>query len=170
MGFLLFSMYFKFLALVFLDFMYVLRYGNMVVEYGYIDVLMSLIYGFCWYNAYSTCLHFCFSFLCIVLCFVLCCAYHVHDKTPLRCFCVSLWIPLNIKFVGIIKFLWFWNIKWLCIFTLCPSLHTFAYDAHTHAHWHVEWLVPWIYHDLMIFFFTYHFFFELLFKFQFLGF
>ena len=47
MRFLLFSMNFKFLALVFLDFMYVLRYGNMVVEYGYIDVLMSLIYGFC---------------------------------------------------------------------------------------------------------------------------
>ena len=45
MGFLLFSKYFKFLALVFLDFVYMLRYGNMVVEYGCVDVLMSLIYG-----------------------------------------------------------------------------------------------------------------------------
>ena len=83
MGFLLFSMYFKFLALIFLDFVYMLRYGNMVVEYGFVDVLMSLIYGFCWYNAYSTCLHFCFSFLCIVLCFVLCCV--VHTMFMIKC-------------------------------------------------------------------------------------
>ena len=98
-------MYFKFLTLVFLDFVYMLRYENMIVEDGVVDFLMSLIYGFCWYNAYSTCLNFFFSFLCIVLCFVLCCAYYVHDKTSLRCFCVSLWIPLNIKVVGIIMFL-----------------------------------------------------------------
>ena len=39
-------MYFKFLALVFLDFLFMLRYGNMVVEYDFVDVLMSLIYGF----------------------------------------------------------------------------------------------------------------------------
>ena len=37
--------------------------------------------------------------------FVLWCAYHVHDKMPLRCFCVLLWIPWNTKFVGIIMFL-----------------------------------------------------------------
>ena len=95
LSFLLFSMYFKFLALVFLDFVYMLRYGNVVVEYVFVDVLKSLIHGFCWfcwYNAYSTCLHVCFSFLYSVLCFVLCCAYHVHDKKSLRCFYVSLWI------------------------------------------------------------------------------
>ena len=34
-------------------------------------------------------LHVCYSFLCIVLWFVLCCAYHIHDKMSLRCFCVS---------------------------------------------------------------------------------
>ena len=105
MSFLLFSMYFKFLVLVFLDFVYMLRYGNMVVEYGFVDVLMSLIYGFCWYNVCSTCLHVCSSFLSIVLCFVLCCSYYFHDKMSLRCFCVSLWIPLNTKIVGIIMFL-----------------------------------------------------------------
>ena len=49
MGFLLFSVYFKFLALVFLDFVFMLRYENMVVEYGSFDVLMSMIYGFCWF-------------------------------------------------------------------------------------------------------------------------
>ena len=41
----------------------------------------------------------------VLCCVVLCCAYHVHDKMSLRCFCVSLWIPLNIKVVGIIMFL-----------------------------------------------------------------
>ena len=101
-------MYFKFLALVFLDFVYMLSYGNMVVEYGFVDVLMSLIYEFCWfcwYNVCSTCLHVCSSFLSIVLCFVLCCAYHFHNKMSLRCFWVSLWIPLNTKIVRIIMFL-----------------------------------------------------------------
>ena len=50
-------------------------------------------------------LHVCSSFLCIVLCVVLCCPYHVHDKMSLRCFCVSLGIPLSTKFIGIIMFL-----------------------------------------------------------------
>ena len=36
--------------------------------------------------------------------FVLCCAYHVHDKMSLRCFCVFLWTPLSTKIVGIIMF------------------------------------------------------------------
>ena len=49
MGFLLFSLYFKFLALVFLDFVFMLRYENMVVEYGSFDVFMSMIYGFSWF-------------------------------------------------------------------------------------------------------------------------
>ena len=77
MSFLLFSMYFKFLALVFLDFVYMLRYGNMIVEYGFVDVLISLIYGFCWfcwYNAYSTCFT-CVFFIfmhCNMFCVVLC--------------------------------------------------------------------------------------------------
>ena len=94
---------------------------------------------FCWfcYNAcstYFTCLFFIlmhWTMLCVV------CAYHVHDKMSLRYFCVSLWIPLSTKIVGIIMFPWFWNIKWLCFFfflTFCPSLHTFAYDAYTHTH------------------------------------
>ena len=51
--------------------------------------------------------HVCSSFLCIVLCFVLCCAYHVHDKMSLRCFCVFLWTPLSTKIVVIIMFLCF---------------------------------------------------------------
>ena len=73
MGFLLFSMYFKFLALVFFDFVYMLRYGNMVVAYGFVDVLMSMIYGFCWYNAYSTCFTRLFFILmhCTMRCVVL---------------------------------------------------------------------------------------------------
>ena len=100
-------MYFKFLALVFLDFVYMLRYGNMDVEYGFIDVLMSLRYGFCWfcwYNAYSTCFTCLFFIFMHSTMFVLNCSYHVHDKMSLRYFCVSLWIPLNTKFVGIIMF------------------------------------------------------------------
>ena len=66
-------MYFKFLALVFFDFVYMLRYGNMVVEYGFVDVLMSMIYGFCWYNAYSTCFTCLFFILmhCTMHCVVL---------------------------------------------------------------------------------------------------
>ena len=48
-------------------------------------------------------------FLCLIFVhctmFVLCYAYHVDDKMPLRCFCVSLWMPLNTKVVGIIMFL-----------------------------------------------------------------
>ena len=50
-------------------------------------------------------LHVCASFFIHYIMFVLCCAYHVHDKISLRCFCVSLWIPWNTKFVGIIMFL-----------------------------------------------------------------
>ena len=119
--FLLFSMYFKFLVLVFLDFVYMLRYGNMVVEYGFVDVLPSMIFGFCWfcwYNAYSicfTCLFFILmhhTMLCVVG------AYYIHDKMSFRCFCTSLWIPLSTKIVRIIMFPWFWNIKWLFVFFL----------------------------------------------------
>ena len=87
MGFLLFSMYFKFLALVFLDFVYMLRNGNMVVEYGFVDVLMSRIYGFCSFffgiMLILHVLHVCSSFLCIVLCFVLCCV--VHTMFMIKC-------------------------------------------------------------------------------------
>ena len=53
-------------------------------KYGFVDVLMSMIYGFswfCWYNAYSTCLTCISSFLCIVLCFVLC----VHTIFMIKC-------------------------------------------------------------------------------------
>ena len=88
-------------------------------------MLVLYVYTSCWYT---------------MLCFVLCCAYHVYDKMSFRCFCVLFWTPLSTKIVGIIMFLCFWNIKWLCIFTYypymfsCPSLHTFAYDAHTHTH------------------------------------
>ena len=45
MSFLLFSKYFKFLALVFLDFVFMMRYENMMIEYGFVDVLLSLIYA-----------------------------------------------------------------------------------------------------------------------------
>ena len=69
--------------------------------------------------------------------FVLCCAYHVHDKMSRRCFLVFLWIPWNTMVVGIIMCFWFWNIIWLCVFSLCPNLHTFAFDADTHTLWHV---------------------------------
>ena len=86
-----------------------LRYGNMVVEYGFVDVLMSLIYDFCWfcwYNAYSTCFScLCFIFMhCTKFC-VVCIPF--DDKMSLRYFCVSLWIPLNTKVVGIIMLLRF---------------------------------------------------------------
>ena len=51
-------------------------------------------------------LHVCASFFFFhYSMFVLWCVYHVHDKMPLRCFCVLLWIPWNTKFVGIIMFL-----------------------------------------------------------------
>ena len=33
----------------FFGFCIMLRYGNKVVEYGFVDVLMSLIYEFCWF-------------------------------------------------------------------------------------------------------------------------
>ena len=73
--------------------------------------------------------------------FVLCCAYHVHDKMSPRCFLVFLWISLDTMVVGIIMFLWFWNIMWLCVLTLCPNLHTLCFwCTHTHTLWHV-WVV-----------------------------
>ena len=65
--------------------------------------------------------------------FVLCCAYHVHDKMSLRCFCVFLWTPLSTKIVGIIMFPWFWNINWLCVFTLYPRC-TLLHMMNTHTH------------------------------------
>ena len=46
-GFLLFPMYFMLLALDFLDFVFTLRFENMMFEYGFDDVLLSLVYGFC---------------------------------------------------------------------------------------------------------------------------
>ena len=58
----------------------------MVVEYGFVDVLMSLIYDFCWfcwYNAYSTC----FSCLCFIFMhctMFLCCV--VHTMFLIKCF------------------------------------------------------------------------------------
>ena len=78
-------------------------------------------------------LHVCSSFLCTVLWFVLCCVYHIHDKMSLRCFYVSLWIPLSTKFVGIIMFFDFETSNDYVFFTLCPSFHTFAYEAHIHT-------------------------------------
>ena len=36
-----------FLALDFLDFVFMLRFENMMFEYGFVDVLLSLMYGFC---------------------------------------------------------------------------------------------------------------------------
>ena len=73
MGFLLFSKYFKFLALVFLDFVYMLRYENMIIEYGFVDVLLNFFYGFCWIILHV--LHVCASFFflhCIMYGVVLC--------------------------------------------------------------------------------------------------
>ena len=56
----------------------------MVVEYGF---LMSLIYGVCWYNTCYTCFT-CLFFVFMHCTMILCCAYHLHDKMSLRCFCV----------------------------------------------------------------------------------
>ena len=109
MGFLLFSMYFEFPTLVLLDF--VLRWDMKI----WLLNMVLLVFWWVWYMGFVGFvsimlilhgLHVCYSFLWIVLWFVLCCAYHVHDKMSLRCFCVSLWIPWNTKFVGIIMFLW----------------------------------------------------------------
>ena len=48
---------------------------------------------------------------------------------------------MDYNVVGIILFLWFWNIIWLCVFTFCHNLHTCAFDAraHTHTHTHTLW-------------------------------
>ena len=130
--FLLFSIYFKFLTLVFLDFVYVeiWKYGCWI--------------WFCWfcYNAcstYFTCLFFIlmhWTMLCVV------CAYHVHDKMSLRYFCVSLWIPLGTKMVGIIMFLDFETSNDFILFfyffltlpaLVCTLLHMMRARAHTHT-------------------------------------
>ena len=69
-----------------------MRYEYMLIEYGFVDVLLSFV-GFVGIMPILHVLHVCasfFFFFCIVLCFVLCCAYHVHDKMSLRCFCVLL--------------------------------------------------------------------------------
>ena len=107
-----------------------LRYGNMVVEYGFVGfVIMLVLHILC----------VCSSFLCIELCFVLC-AYHVHDKMSLRYFCVSLWIPLSTKMVGIIMFLDFETSNDFILFfyffltlpaLVCTLLHMMRARAHT---------------------------------------
>ena len=38
-----------FLSLDFLDFVFMLRFENMMIEYGFVDVLLGLMYGFCWF-------------------------------------------------------------------------------------------------------------------------
>ena len=118
---------------------------------------------------YMTILHFCTIF-------GLCFTYHVHDKMSHRCFCASLWILWNTKVVGIIMFLWSWNNIWICVFTLCPSLHTFEFDAraHTHTHTHTLWHV-WVLNTMILSCFDdlclhMSILVELLFKFLFLGF
>ena len=107
------------------------------VRICFVDVLLRLMYRFCWfwyYNAYYTCFTFLFLIFVHYTMFVLCCAYHVYDKMSHRRFLVFLWIPWNTMLVGIIMCFLFWNIIWLCVFTLSPNLHTFAFDAHTHTH------------------------------------
>ena len=79
MGFHFLSLYFKFIALFFMELLLVLKYWNMVDEHGFLLFVMKLLYGFCWdgimliLHVYTTC-------SCIILCFVLCCAYHIVDK------------------------------------------------------------------------------------------
>ena len=107
-GYLLFSLYFKFLALVFLDLClcWDMRIWLLNMEIWCFDEYDICFVGFVSIMLILHVLLVCSSFLCIVLYFVLCCAYHVHDKMSLSCFCVSLWIPLGTWFVGIIMFLW----------------------------------------------------------------
>ena len=70
--------------------------------------------------------------------FVLYCAYHVHNKMSHRCSLVFLRNPWNTMDGGIIMWFWFWNIIWLCVFTLSPNLHTFCiWCTHTQTLWHV---------------------------------
>ena len=69
------------------------------VRIWFIEVLLSLMYGFYWfwqYNAYYTCFTCLFLIFVHYTMFVLCCAYHVHDKMPHRCFLAFLWIPWTI--------------------------------------------------------------------------
>ena len=47
MGFHSFLLYFKFKALYFMDLLFLLRFWNIVDEYGFLLLLMKLIYGFC---------------------------------------------------------------------------------------------------------------------------
>ena len=60
---------------------------------------------------------------------------HTHTLTCLSDYCHAYII-------------WFWNIIWLCVCTLCPILHTFyIWCAHTHTHFDMfEWLLPCLYH------------------------
>ena len=96
---------------------------------------------------------------------VLCCAYHVHDKTSLRCFCVSLWILWNTKVVGIIIFNFETSYDYVFLhFALFCTL--FIFDSHTHILCHV-----WVLIAMLISFYWYYMFshvnlfFELCFKF-----
>ena len=111
---------------------------------------------------------------CIMLWFVLCCAYHVSDKMSFRCFCMYFWTPLSTKILGIIMFPcletsndYVFSHFAPCMFS-CP-ICTLLHIMHTYIFWHVKCLMPWLYHALMFGIFTCQNF-ELLFKFQFLGF
>ena len=80
--------------------------------------------GFVGFHNIMFFLHVCSSYSCITLWFVLWCAYYVHDKMSLRCFCVYFWTSLSTKIVGIIMFLCFETSIDYVFFTHCP-LHVF---------------------------------------------
>ena len=103
MGFLFFSKYFMFIAFDFLIFEFLLRFENMMFEYGLGNFffLLSLLYGFCWswlYDAYFTCFHAYFSFLSCIFCW----CYVVHIISMVKCL------------IGIFLYSWgFHGIQWL---------------------------------------------------------
>ena len=71
MGFVFFSMYFLFLALDFLDCVFLLRFERMMFEYGLLMFFLGLKYGFCWLFSimpYIHVFHVCFSFFSIIPC------------------------------------------------------------------------------------------------------
>ena len=99
--------------------------------------------------------------------YVLSCIVHTMlvIKCLFRCFCVYLWTPLSTKILGII----------MCFHTLplsmfsCP-ICTFSHMMHTHT---IFDMLNDLYHDYIILLClasSHVNFFELLFKFQFLGF
>ena len=98
---LLFSKYFMFLALDFLDFVFLLRFEIMLLEYGLLMFCWVWCMGFVGFGSIILIihvLHVCFSFLCIIpwLCYV------VHIMSMIKCF-----IDIFLCFCG------FNGIQWL---------------------------------------------------------